>query len=233
MRLRCEQWATATFPKRSPISGIRHIRLLLLWAFARKSQIMKETNLNAMKHTELCEQKVLCPISKFRENRAISKQVLEILNNSMTEITDVLRVDFSKSDLWHWSVYLRGPWGTPYDAGWFAAEFDLPPDYPFKPPRKFRILTKILHPNIWATGEVCADIFGAAWSPAITLFKMLLSIISLLDTPEPLDPANVEAASLQLNHPELFAEKARLWTQTFALQPPSLRDLGYETSLSL
>ena len=182
-----------------------------------KSQIMKETNLNAMKHTELCEQKVLCPISKFRENRAISKQVLEILNNSMTEITDVLRVDFSKSDLWHWSVYLRGPWGTPYDAGWFAAEFDLPPDYPFKPPRKFRILTKILHPNIWATGEVCADIFGAAWSPAITLFKMLLSIISLLDTPEPLDPANVEAASLQLNHPELFAEKARLWTQTFAL----------------
>ena len=103
-------------------------------------------------------------------------------------------------------------------------------------PPKFKILTKILHPNIGAeSGKVCLDILSAEYStPALSLGKLLLSVVALLAAPEPHDPVNVEAAALQLSHPELFAEKARLWTRTYALpEPPSFRDLGIGTKSSL
>ena len=142
---------------------------------------------------------------------------------------------FSPKGLVTFGVFLRGLEGTPYESGWFAAGFDIPVDYPFRPP-KFKIFTKILHPNIGAeSGEVCLDILSAEyWTPALRLGKLLLSVVALLAAPEPHDPMNVEAAALQLRHPELFAEKARLWTRTYALpEPPSFRDLGIGTLLSL
>eukprot|EP00435_Cladocopium_sp_Y103_P063269 s103_g24.t2 len=127
-----------------------------------------------------------------------------------------------------------GPEGTPYDCGWFAAGLDIPSEYPTEPP-KFKLFTKILHPNIGAeSGEVCLDILSDQWTAALTMRTLLLSVVMLLAAPEPQDPVNVEAAALHLNHPELFAEKARLWTRTYALpEPPSLRDLGISTKRRL
>ena len=133
---------------------------------------------------------------------------------------DIVRCDFTKRDLSCWRVYLKGPSSTPYEGGWFAAEFQLPYDYPFQPPNHFKILTKVLHPNITDNGELCVDFLEDKWSPAFHLFSMFWSILSLLGTPEPLDPMNVEAAALQLNHPETFAAKARMWTRLYATPEP-------------
>eukprot|EP00435_Cladocopium_sp_Y103_P014641 s3767_g3.t1 len=165
--------------------------------------------------------------------KRVGKEILDILSNA-TENADLFRFDFRQRDLSHWCVYLRGPEGTPYDCGWFAAGLDIPNEYPMRPP-KFKLFTKILHPNIGAeSGEVCLDILFEQWWPSLTLSRVLLSVVALLAAPEPQDPVNVEAAALQLNHPELFAEKARLWTRTYALpEPPSFRDLGIGAKSSL
>ena len=166
-----------------------------------------------------------------RTQRRVGLEILEILQNATEH--DLFRCDFRQRYLSRFIVYLTGARGTAYDCGGFTAGFDIPVHYPFKPP-KFTIFTKILHPNIGAeSGEVCLDVLSECWSPAFSIHKVLLAVVALLAAPEPQDPANVEAAALQLNHPELFIEKARLWTRTYALpEPPRFRVLGICTTSS-
>ena len=194
---------------------------------------INEVNKMKLQHQVLCGQWTPRALQANQGDR-VAKEILEILRDTALN-ADLYRWDFRQRDLSHFGVFLRGPEGTPYESGWFAAGFDIPVDYPFRPP-KFKIFTKILHPNIGAeSGEVCLDILSAEyWTPALRLGKLLLSVVALLAAPEPHDPMNVEAAALQLRHPELFAEKARLWTRTYALpEPPSFRDLGIGTLWSL
>ena len=194
---------------------------------------VQERRWNNMKlhHPVLCGQWMS---GTLEARRRVGIEILDILGDA-TETADLFRFDFRQRNLSHWSVYLRGPKGTPYDCGWFAAGIDLPDDYPYRPP-KFKILTKILHPNVSAeSGEVCINILlSEHWSALCRISKVVLSVVALLGAPEPRDPMNLEAATRQLRQPELFAEKARLWTQTYALpEPPSFRDLGIGTLSSL
>eukprot|EP00435_Cladocopium_sp_Y103_P016776 s2900_g4.t1 len=186
-----------------------------------------------LQHPVLSGQWIAGNLSEEAKAR-LCKEIPRILAEA-TEFAGLLRFDFSNRDLSHWSVYLRGTTGTPYDSGWFAAEFDIPVNYPLRPPKNFRILTKILHPNVdMNTGEVCLDILFRKHSPAFIICKLILSVVALLGKPEPDDPMNVEAAALQLSHPKIFAEKARLWTQMYALrEPPSFRALGIGTKCSV
>ena len=48
---------------------------------------------------------------------------------------------------------------------------------------------QVWHPNVSsANGAICLDILKDAWSPALTLKTVLLSIQALLTSPEPSDP---------------------------------------------
>ena len=40
-----------------------------------------------------------------------------------------------ESNLMHWKGSLKGPQGTPYEGGVFVVDIQLPPDYPFVPPK--------------------------------------------------------------------------------------------------
>ena len=108
-----------------------------------------------------------------------------------------------------------GPSETPYQGGVFYLEIHFPADYPFKP-MKINFTTKIYHPNIDSSGNICLDILKSNWSPALTISKVLLSICSLLDEPNPDDPLVIEIANLYKNNRSKFIANATEWTLTYA-----------------
>jgi ubiquitin-conjugating enzyme (huntingtin interacting protein 2) len=68
-------------------------------------------------------------------------------------------------------------------------------------------------------GAICLDTLGSAWSPVLTIKSALLSLQSLLSTPEPKDPQDAEVASMLMKNPEQFQRVAREWAIKHAGAP--------------
>lgn len=92
-----------------------------------------------------------------------------------------------------WVGCIDGPEESPYAGGKFRFKMTLPPDYPYSPPQ-IRFEAKIYHPNIKSTGDdkhgfglMCIDILqkGNAWSPTLTIDRVLLSVLSLFTDANP------------------------------------------------
>lgn len=118
-------------------------------------------------------------------------------------------------DIFNWTATIIGPPETPYEGGVFTVLIKFPPDYPFKPPR-IQFSTPVFHPNINRKGEICLSTLRDKWSPALTISKVLLSICSLLNEPNPDDPLVPEAATLYKFDREEYNKTARRWTQEHA-----------------
>jgi ubiquitin-protein ligase len=114
-------------------------------------------------------------------------------------------------DLYKWQATIMGPEGSPYYGGIFFLNIDFPADYPFTCPR-IVFKTPIYHCNINANGSICLDILKDKWSPALTISKVLLSICSLMDDPNPNDPLVTEIADLLKNDKKRHDENARRFT---------------------
>ena len=121
------------------------------------------------------------------------------------------------SDMLKWKATIMGPENSPYAGGVYALDIVFPGDYPFKPPR-VTFATPIFHCNINAEGDICLDILKDMWSPALTISKVLLSICSLMDDPNPDDPLSMEAADLCKESRESYDSRARQWTLEYATE---------------
>jgi ubiquitin-protein ligase len=84
-------------------------------------------------------------------------------------------------------------------------------DYPFSPP-KVKFSPSIFHPNVFAiSGDICLDILKDAWTPALTISRICLSILSLLDAPNTSDPINAVAAELFDKNIDEYKNTVKEW----------------------
>jgi ubiquitin-conjugating enzyme E2 D/E len=119
------------------------------------------------------------------------------------------------NNMYEWESYIMGPSDTPYQGGSFKLKITFPSSYPFKPPI-ITFTTKIYHCNINSSGGICLDILNTNWSPALTISKVLLSICSLLNEPNPEDPLVENIAQLYSTNKELHDYNARQYTLKYA-----------------
>ncbi|TYZ61682.1 hypothetical protein PybrP1_005694 [[Pythium] brassicae (nom. inval.)] len=112
-------------------------------------------------------------------------------------------------------VELRGPETTPYEGGFFRIKLVLSDGFPQAPPRGL-FLTKIFHPNIATSGDICVNTLKKDWSPALGIAHVLQVIRCLLIVPFPESSLNDEAGRLFMDSYDEYARRARLWTAIHA-----------------
>ena len=144
--------------------------------------------------------------------KRIQKELIEITENPPYNCS----AGVSDDNIYKWIASIIGPENSPYKGGVFKLEINFPDDYPFHPP-KIRFVTRIYHCNINNSGGICLDILKDQWSPALTISKILLSICSLMDDPNPDDPLMPEIAELYKNNIEKHNENASSYTIRYAL----------------
>jgi len=150
-------------------------------------------------------------------NRRIAKEIADIHNDQHSKI--VVEPAGNGEDLTHLRGQFLGPPDTPYEGATYFVDIKIPSEYPFRPPiMKFE--TKIWHPNVSSqTGAICLDTLSSQWSPVLTIKSALISLQSLLSTPEPKDPQDAEVAGMLIRNPAEFEHKAREWAVKYAGAP--------------
>lgn len=151
----------------------------------------------------MASRKITNITSSSQANLLLQKQLKDLCKNPVDGFSAGL-VD--ETNIFEWSVSIIGPEGTLYEDGFFNAIMKFPEDYPCNPPT-VRFVTDIWHPNIYPDGKVCISILHAPgddphgyesaterWNPVHTVESILLSIISMLSSPNDESPANVDAA---------------------------------------
>ncbi|KAI0287794.1 ubiquitin-conjugating enzyme/RWD-like protein [Multifurca ochricompacta] len=136
--------------------------------------------------------------------RRVNKEIADCKNDQSSNIN----IDLIDNSPFHLRGSFDGPQDTPYDGGHFEVDIVIPDSYPFQPV-KMKFITKVYHPNVSsASGAICLDILKDAWSPVLTLKSTLISLQSLLCSPEPNDPQDAD-----------FEDTARYWTHVYAGGP--------------
>ncbi|CAF1441152.1 unnamed protein product [Adineta steineri] len=128
--------------------------------------------------------------------RRLQQDFRQLINNKV----DGIDASPSSDNIYIWNAIICGPEDSIYESGTFQLQLLFPDDYPHRPPQ-VRFITKIFHPNIWYDdGLVCVDILKDGWLPSYDILAILHSIRLLLIDPNPLSPANLEAALLYRNN---------------------------------
>ncbi|GLJ44516.1 hypothetical protein SUGI_0934460 [Cryptomeria japonica] len=146
----------------------------------------------------------------------LRKQLKELCKNPVDGFSAGLVDD---SNLFEWNVAIIGPPGTLYEGGCFNALMSFPPNYPNSPP-SVTFTSEMWHPNVYPDGRVCISILHPPgddpngyehaterWSPVHTVETIMLSIISMLSSPNDESPANVDAAKEWRDQRDEFKKK--------------------------
>ena len=86
---------------------------------------------------------------------------------------------------------------TPVSGFWaqcpYVFHFSIPANYPHEAP-KILCKTKVYHPNIDTSGNICLNILRAEWKPVLDINSIINGLYFLFYEPEPNDPLNHKAA---------------------------------------
>lgn len=159
--------------------------------------------------------------------RSILKEMRSILTNPMEGI----RVHFQEDNVSNIVADIDGPVDTPFQGGVFRCKLTLSSQFPAVPP-KGTFLTKIFHPNVSKTGEICVNTLKKDWDSSLGIKHVLMVIRCLLIHPNPESALNEEAGKLLLEQYEDYAKRAELMTKIHATAKRTDSDGAVSTSAS-
>ncbi|KAF9074439.1 ubiquitin-conjugating enzyme/RWD-like protein [Rhodocollybia butyracea] len=110
---------------------------------------------------------------------------------------------------------IEGPEGTPYAGGYFKVKFRFTEEFPAAPP-KCSFMTKIFHPNVSSSGEICVNTLKKDWKSTYGIGHILVTVKCLLIYPNPESALDEEAGKLLLEDYQAYASRAKLITSVHA-----------------
>ena len=103
-----------------------------------------------------------------------------------------------------------------YEDGIFHVIVKIPEDYPFSPPECF-MKTPIYHPNIYeGNGHICLNNLSKNWNSTMTLERLFISIMMLLDLPNTDDFLDYDKAQHFIKDHDDFVKTAKQWVEKYA-----------------
>ena len=117
--------------------------------------------------------------------RRIQKEYIEIQKdaNGPKTITNLI-IKPNPENLFEWYFVAHSLNDTPYDGGFYCGKLMLPPEYPSKPPS---ILMLTPSGRFEVEKRICfsmSDYHPETWSPAWTISKVLIGVVSFMVTDE-------------------------------------------------
>ena len=160
---------------------------------------------------------VIFNVKKMASKTCLKRLVKELNDFNQNPPEFCAAGPISDNDIQKWQLAFLGPPDTPYENGVFFLSVKFPNDYPLSPP-DVQFITPILHCNINDSGYICLDIIKSGeWSPALTISSVLISIISLLNDPNPDSPLRGDLAQLYKNDVKQHDEDVRKHVKTHAM----------------
>eukprot|EP01025_Chloroclados_australasicus_P009108 TRINITY_DN134_c0_g1_i5.p1 TRINITY_DN134_c0_g1~~TRINITY_DN134_c0_g1_i5.p1 ORF type:complete len:247 (-),score=24.68 TRINITY_DN134_c0_g1_i5:1001-1741(-) len=111
---------------------------------------------------------------------------------------------------------IKGPENTPYEGGEFRVRLEIPADYPTQPPKGY-FQTRIFHPNIAPSGDICVNVLKKEWKPDYGLRNVFQVIRCLLIEPNAESALNEEAGRLIMENFVEYQQQAKLLTEVHAI----------------
>lgn len=157
----------------------------------------------------------------MRTNENLCPKIMNLVLRQMGQLQeeklDGIHLVQNEDDLLDIQAVFEGPTQTPYEGGVFRVRLVLGAEFPTQPPRAF-FLTKIFHPNIAPSGDVCVNTLKRDWDPSSWSIANILQVIRcLLIVPFPESALNEEAGRLIMESYEEYAAHARMMTSVHAM----------------
>ncbi|KAF5329744.1 hypothetical protein D9619_009176 [Psilocybe cf. subviscida] len=143
--------------------------------------------------------------------RRVMRELSELENNP----PEGIRIQTNEEDMLDVTGIIEGPEGTPYAGGYFRVKFKFTNEFPAAPPKCW-FATKIFHPNVGATGEICVNTLKKDWKSTYGIGHILVTVKCLLIYPNPESALDEEAGKLLLEDYDSYCSRAKLITSVHA-----------------
>ncbi|KAK7452107.1 hypothetical protein VKT23_012212 [Stygiomarasmius scandens] len=159
-------------------------------------------------------------------NQAAMRRILREVANLKKNPREGIRVQTSEENIFDITGIIEGPEGTPYAGGYFKVKFRFTEEFPASPPKCW-FATKIFHPNVSSSGEICVNTLKKDWKSTYGVEHILVTVKCLLIYPNPESALDEEAGKLLLENYDSYCSRAKLITSVHAT--PKVRPVEFDT----